>query len=103
MRKKTVKGLIYVLSCALFLTACKDNGGGGVSDNAQGVTVWGMPGTEKVYENIDQNSAYYAQYKSEPIKILFPIWKSITLNRRKMGAITERNGWKLKMVKRRLG
>ena len=65
MRKKTINGLICVLACALFLPACGDKGNG-TSDNARGVTVWGMPGTEKVYENIDQNSAYYAQYKSEP-------------------------------------
>ena len=65
MRKKRVKGLICVLACALFLPSCNDNVGD-TSDNARGVTVWGMPGTEKVYENIDQNSAYYAQYKSGP-------------------------------------
>ena len=65
MRKKRVKGLICVLACALFLPSCNDNVGD-TSDNARGVTVWGMPGTEKVYENIDQNSAYYAKYKSAP-------------------------------------
>ena len=65
MKKKRVKGLICVLACALFLPSCNDNVGD-ISDNARGVTVWGMPGTEKVYENIDQNSAYYAQYKSGP-------------------------------------
>ena len=65
MRKKTINGLICVLACALFLPACGEKDSG-ASDNARGVTVWGMPGTEKVYENIDQNSAYYAQYKTEP-------------------------------------
>ena len=65
MRKKRVKGLICVLACALFLPSCNDNVGD-TSDNARGVTVWGMPGTEKVYENIDQSSAYYAKYKSAP-------------------------------------
>ena len=65
MRKKKINGLICVLACALFLPACGEKDSG-ASDNARGVTVWGMPGTEKVYENIDQNSAYYAKYKTEP-------------------------------------
>ena len=65
MKNKKLKRLACVLTCALLLPACKKpavNVPAGLSD----VTVWGMPGTEKVYENIEQGSAYYAKYKTSP-------------------------------------
>ena len=65
MKSKKIKRLACVLTCALLLPACKKpvvDVPVGLSD----VTVWGMPGTEKVYENIEQGSAYYAKYKTSP-------------------------------------
>ena len=65
MKNKKIKRLACVLTCALLLPACKKpavNVPAGLSD----VTVWGMPGTEKVYENIEQGSAYYEKYKTSP-------------------------------------
>ena len=65
MKNKKIKGLACVLTCALLLPACKKP----VADVPVGlsdVTVWGMPGTEKVYEDIEQGSAYYAKYKTSP-------------------------------------
>ena len=51
--------LICILLSSMALPACdrgnSDEGGvSGLSD----VTLWGMPGTEKVYQNIDRNSEY---------------------------------------------
>ena len=64
MRKKwKAQGLISVLICALLLSSCNKNTGDSVGATPN-ITVWGMPGTEKVYENIDQNSAYYTKYKT---------------------------------------
>lgn len=64
MRKNwKVKGIISVLMCALILPSCNKSPESTVGEDP-GVTVWGMPGTEKVYEDIDQNSEYYAKYKS---------------------------------------
>ena len=64
MRKSwKVKGLIGVLICALILPSCKKETESTVGENPE-TTVWGMPGTEKVYEDIDQNSEYYAKYKT---------------------------------------
>ena len=65
MKNKKIKGLACVLTCALLLPACKKP----VADVPVGlsdVAVWGMPGTEKVYEDIEQGSAYYAKYKTSP-------------------------------------
>ena len=65
MKSKKIKGLACILACALLLPSCKKQEVEepvGLSD----VTVWGMPGTEKVYENIEQSSSYYTKYKSSP-------------------------------------
>ena len=48
--------LICILLSSMVLPAC---GGGGDSDEVgvgglSDVTLWGMPGTEKVYQNIDK-------------------------------------------------
>ena len=59
--------LICILLSSMVLPAC---GGGGDSDEVgvgglSDVTLWGMPGTEKVYQNIDKNSEYYKDYKTD--------------------------------------
>ncbi len=65
MRKRIASILLACLSCGtLALGACGDGGkeqSAGLSD----VTLWGMPGTEKVYQDIDKNSGHYAYYKQE--------------------------------------
>lgn len=64
MRKKVLSICLACLSLSsLMLSSCKDT----PKDTSVGlndVTLWGMPGTEKVYQNIDKDSAYYADYKT---------------------------------------
>jgi len=65
MRKKVLSICLACLSLSsLILSSCKDT----PKDTSVGlndVTIWGMPSTEKVYQNIDKDSAYYTAYKTE--------------------------------------
>lgn len=65
MRKKVLSICLACLSLStLILSSCKDTPKG-TSVGLNDVTIWGMPSTEKVYQNIDKDSAYYTDYKTE--------------------------------------
>ncbi len=67
MMKKTVKlcSLILAVLMVAGIAACKPKPAGGNKAGLSDVTLWGMPGTEKVYRDVDKDSSYYTDYKTD--------------------------------------